>query len=44
MERRVRRQSPRKKMEDEESTLWRMYAEYREENAKDLEREGIGSW
>ncbi len=30
---------------DEEARLSRiMFAEYREENAKDLEREGIGNW
>lgn len=31
--------------QDEEAKLSRiMFAEYREENAKDLAREGIGNW
>lgn len=36
--------SPRRHEPDDELALKRMYADYSEENAKDLEREGIGNW
>jgi hypothetical protein len=41
----TRGKKTRAKLESEDERLTKvMYAEYREENAKDLEREGIGSW
>lgn len=34
----------RKRDLDDDASLSTMFAEYREENAKDMEREAIGSW
>ena len=41
---RARKGRPKVSVEDEERVSKIMFAEYREENAKDLEREGIGNW
>jgi hypothetical protein len=34
----------KKEPEEEEKILKKMYQEYRQENAKDLEREGCNTW
>jgi hypothetical protein len=44
MSNRGKKTTTRKQAEDEELLSRMMFAEYREENAKDMEREAIGNW
>lgn len=40
----AKKKTPRKRQGEDDASLRAMYAEFREENAKELAREGIGNW